>query len=123
MVQRGGAIKNRLLVLLLGNGMVSFGGWIDYIVILTVSVFTWKANQYDVAFIGAATLFPGIVLSKPIGMLVSPPFYDPLVAGVTAVTGAMYCRFIAGDESARIYYTGSYSSDIQQSSHACNFRS
>ncbi|WP_375641798.1 MULTISPECIES: MFS transporter [unclassified Bartonella] len=69
-MQIDGAIKNRLLVLLLGNGMVSFGGWIDYIVILTVSVFIWKANQYDVAFIGAATLFPGIVLSKPIGMLV-----------------------------------------------------
>ncbi|WP_375694395.1 MFS transporter [Bartonella sp. AD24XZML] len=70
-MQRDGAIKNRLLVLLLGNGMVSFGGWIDYIVILTVSVFTWKADQYDVALIGAATLLPGIVLSKPIGMLVS----------------------------------------------------
>ncbi len=71
MVQRDGAVKNRLLVLLLGNGVVSFGGWIDYIVILTVSVFTWKADQYDVALIGAATLLPGIVLSKPIGMLVS----------------------------------------------------
>ncbi|WP_273723530.1 MFS transporter [Bartonella sp. AU18XJBT] len=69
-MQIDGAIKNRLLVLLLGNGMVSFGGWIDYIVILTVSVFIWKANQYDVAFIGAATLLPGIILSKPIGMLV-----------------------------------------------------
>ncbi|PIT69934.1 MFS transporter [Bartonella tribocorum] len=51
--------------------MVSFGGWIDYIVILTLSVFYWKADQYDVALIGAATLLPGIVLSKPIGMLVS----------------------------------------------------
>ncbi len=71
LVQRDGAANNRLLVLLLGNGMVSFGGWIDYIVILTVSVFIWKADQYDVAFIGAATLLPGIVLSKPIGMLVS----------------------------------------------------
>ncbi|WP_330169169.1 MFS transporter [Bartonella grahamii] len=70
-MQIDGAIKNRLLVLLLGNGVVSFGGWIDYIVILTVSVFTLKADQYDVAFIGAATLLPGIVLSKPIGMLVS----------------------------------------------------
>ncbi|WP_375620455.1 MFS transporter [Bartonella sp. TS25HLJMH] len=69
-MQIDGATKNRLLVLLLGNGMVSFGGWIDYIVILTVSVFYWKADQYDVAFIGAATLLPGIVLSKPIGMLV-----------------------------------------------------
>ncbi|WP_246798885.1 MFS transporter [Bartonella tribocorum] len=50
---------------------MSFGGWIDYIVILTLSVFYWKADQYDVALIGAATLLPGIVLSKPIGMLVS----------------------------------------------------
>ncbi|WP_375703588.1 MFS transporter [Bartonella sp. AD13SXNS] len=70
-MQRDGATKNRLFMLLLGNGLVSFGGWIDYIVILTVSVFYWKADQYDVALIGAATLFPGIVLSKPIGMVVS----------------------------------------------------
>ncbi|WP_273784052.1 MFS transporter, partial [Bartonella sp. AU15XJBT] len=73
MAQVDAATKNRLRMLLLGDGIVSFGGWIDYIVILTVSVFTWKADQYDVAFIGAATLLPGIVLSKPIGMLVSHP--------------------------------------------------
>ncbi|WP_375608181.1 MULTISPECIES: hypothetical protein [unclassified Bartonella] len=71
LVQRDGAIKNRLLVLLLGNGLVSFGGWIDYIVILTVSVFTWKADQYNIPLIGAATLFPGIILSTPIGMLIN----------------------------------------------------
>ncbi len=58
-MQIDGATNNRLFVLLLGNGMVSFGGWIDYIVILTVSVYTWEADQYDVAFIGAATLLPG----------------------------------------------------------------
>ncbi|WP_273719609.1 MFS transporter [Bartonella tribocorum] len=73
MAQVDAATKNRLRMLLLGDGIVSFGGWIDYIVILTVSVFYWKADQYDVAFIGAATLLPGIVLSKPIGMLVSHP--------------------------------------------------
>ncbi|WP_273758569.1 MFS transporter [Bartonella sp. AU55XJBT] len=74
MAQVNAATKNHLRVLLLGNGMVSFGGWVDYIVILTVSVFYWKADQYDVAFIGAATLLPGIVLSKPIGMLVSSKY-------------------------------------------------
>lgn len=73
MAQVDAATKNRLRMLLLGDGIVSFGGWIDYIVILTLSVFYWKADQYDVALIGAATLCPGIVLSKPIGMLVSHP--------------------------------------------------
>ncbi|WP_212112935.1 MFS transporter [Bartonella queenslandensis] len=71
MAQVNATTKNRLFMLLLGNGLVSFGGWIDYIVILTLSVFYWKADQYDVALIGAVTLLPGIVLSKPIGMLVS----------------------------------------------------
>ncbi len=112
-MQRDGATKNRLFMLLLGNGLVSFGGWIDYIVILTVSVFYWKADQYDVALIGAATLFPGIVLSKPIGMLVSHRSMIHWLRGVTVVTGTLYCRFINGYESARIYSIGSHSSNIQ----------
>ncbi len=63
--------KHHLRTLLLGDGLVSFGGWIDYIAILTLSVFRWKADSYGIALIGAATLLPGILLAKPIGRLVN----------------------------------------------------
>lgn len=57
--------------MVVGNGFIAFGNWIDFIAILTMAVHILKVNEYEMALISAAMLLPGIVLANKIGQLVS----------------------------------------------------
>lgn len=57
--------------MLIGDGFATFGGWIDFIVILTIAVYKLKIGSYGIAFISSATLLPGILLASLIGKLVN----------------------------------------------------
>ncbi|WP_180342867.1 MFS transporter [Aeromonas veronii] len=65
------SFTNRLKLLLLGDGLVVFGGWIDYIAILTICVYRFQVDSMEIAIIGASMLLPGIIFTGFISNLVN----------------------------------------------------
>ena len=65
------SFSNRLKLLLLGDGLVVFGGWIDYIAILTICVYRFQVDSMEIAIIGASMLLPGIIFTGFISNLVN----------------------------------------------------
>ncbi len=60
--------RNATLVLA-GDGLSAFGGWIDFLAILTLAAYQFHVSPYQMAIISALGLLPGIVLGPLIGRL------------------------------------------------------
>ncbi len=58
--------RNATLVLA-GDGLSAFGGWIDFLAILTLAAYQFHVSPYQMAIISALGLLPGIVLGPLIG--------------------------------------------------------
>ena len=58
------SFSNRHKLILLGDGLVVFGGWIDYIAILTICVYKFHVDSIDIAIIGSSMLLPAIILTR-----------------------------------------------------------
>lgn len=59
--------KNKLL--LCSEGFSIFGGWIDFIVILSIAAFKFNINSFEISVLSAGILLPSIVFVKYIGVL------------------------------------------------------
>lgn len=55
--------------LLIGDLFSAFGSWIDFLAVLTLSVYHYKVNAFEMGMVSAAALLPGILLHKHIGRL------------------------------------------------------
>ena len=58
---------NKKDYLLFADGFSIFGGWIDFIVILTIATFKFSINPFEISILSAAMLLPSIVLVGVIG--------------------------------------------------------
>lgn len=56
-------------LLLAGDGFSAFGSWIDYLAILTLSAYHYRASPFNMAIVSAAGLLPGILASRHVGRL------------------------------------------------------
>lgn len=53
--------------LMAGSILAGFGGWIDFLAILTLAAYEYRADAFLMALISAAFLVPGIVLAPRVG--------------------------------------------------------
>lgn len=56
-------------LLLVGDGLSVFGGWIDFLAILTLAAWQFQVTPYEMALVGAAGLLPGMLAAPSIGRL------------------------------------------------------
>lgn len=56
-------------LLLAGDGLSVFGGWIDFLAILTLAAWQFQVTPYEMALVGAAGLLPGMLAAPSIGRL------------------------------------------------------
>lgn len=71
---------NKLTIgLLTGSALSSFSVWIDFLVILTLTSYTYHANAFLMAFVSALILGPSVFLGQSIGRLVDSHNNHPLV--------------------------------------------
>jgi predicted MFS family arabinose efflux permease len=91
-------------LLLLGDGLSAFGGWIDFLAILTLAAYQFHVTPYEMAAVSAAGLLPGMLAAPLIGRLCDRGDAKRLlllsVAGRVAVTAAIlfcgdYTAFLA----------------------------
>lgn len=62
---------NKLTIgLLTGSALSSFSVWIDFLVILTLTSYTYHANAFLMAFVSALILGPSVFLGQMVGRLV-----------------------------------------------------
>ncbi len=91
--------KNRNATLVLaGDGLSAFGGWIDFLAILTLATFQFQVSPYQMALVSALGLLPGIVLGPLIGRLCDRG--EPkrlLLASINARAGTTAAILFCGD--------------------------
>ncbi len=54
-------------LLLIGDGLSAFGTWIDFIAILTLAAYQFNVSPYEMAWVSAAGLLPGILMGPWVG--------------------------------------------------------
>ncbi len=93
--------RRNAVLLLLGDGLSAFGGWIDFLAILVLAAYQFHVTPYEMAAVSAAGLLPGMLAAPLIGRLCDRG--DPRrllllsIAGRVAATGAI---LFSGDFAA-----------------------
>ncbi len=60
---------NKIKYLLVADGLSIFGGWIDFIVLLSIASFKFNINPFEISVLSALMLLPSIVLVNFIGKI------------------------------------------------------
>ncbi|SFK04365.1 MFS transporter [Paraburkholderia megapolitana] len=55
--------------ILIGDIFANFGSWIDFLAILNLSAYQFKASSYDMAWLSCALLIPGIAFARKVGRI------------------------------------------------------
>lgn len=69
------------LGLIAGSTLAGFGAWIDFLAILTLAAYEYKANAFLMALISALFLVPGMSLAPRVGRWIDRSKPEPIMLG------------------------------------------
>lgn len=69
------------LGLIAGSTLAGFGAWIDFLAILTLAAYEYKANAFLMALISALFLVPGMILAPRVGRWIDRSKPEPIMLG------------------------------------------
>lgn len=84
--------NRRFIAFLTGSFLASFGGWINFLTILSIATWRFGATPFDLVLLSAALLLPSVLLTRVIERVVSR--YPSTVVIVTAL-GGTFCTTAA----------------------------
>lgn len=56
-------------ILLISDGLSTFGSWVDFLAILSLSAYFYNASPYQMFFVAAANTIPGMIISPQLGKM------------------------------------------------------
>jgi hypothetical protein len=84
--------NRRFMAFIAGSFLASFGGWINFLTILSIATWRFSATPFDLVLLSAALLLPSVLLTRVIERVVSR---YPSSAVIVIALGATFCTTAA----------------------------
>lgn len=84
--------NRRFVAFLAGSLLASFGGWINFLTILSMATWRFAATPFDLVLLSAALLLPSVLLTRMIDRLVT---HYPAQRVIVMALGVTFCTTAA----------------------------